>query len=1769
MKRTSLFRWDHFHRAIFLLLISGFSELRHSYGIGSTVAQNSNTFRPNQPPMFLPGGDLSKFSIPEDTPVGSVVYRLKGSDPENGELTYSISGEYFRVNKKSGDLTLIKAMDREVEPKIDAIISLTDDGNGLEPTTVSLRREIYIQDRNDNPPIFLRRPYSFKVSERTRVGATVFSEIPITDADFGPNAQVSLTCDTVETPEACKTFKVEVQKVGEGKFVGILSLEIPLDYETHNSYPMTLIATDGVNTAKAFVAISVLDVQDQSPKFYGGPYVFKVKENSAPGTKVGEISVQDGDIGNPRNLQLRLIDEAENKYFRLTNAERDMFTGTYTALVETTNYTLDAEDEFIRENLGVYELILEAREIPLHAEDTEPTLITRTGVAVIIEDVDDHLPAFIPPQFTRILRIPYNPEESWMFPDFRVEVEDSDVDPHHSKFSLKLDWNIEDSPHDIDDVFAFVTPSNDDPTIQSKGIITLEVLNISKLEPGQMIDLQIGAVQNGHIVSNLNVPIEVAPGPKIIPIFSQNVYRVALPEDLGEGELVAKITAKNHNEIPGIKYSLIGIGADKFDMNEDTGEIKCKAKCLDYERNQHNFFLIKAKAGEKVDDEVPVLFYLDTIERNDNYPEFEKVPGLGTHTPNGYLVRRAVPDGTSIFDPPFVVRASDPDVNDTIAYTLQDHSVRESGIFIDEHTGELGLEKGLKWSEAGEHRLTVTATDSTGKATHQSVLIVVQAIPNIPPSFPYKVQHVEVPETLEKGAQIFTVKAHDPDGQDSQIRYSIESQTTQDLFSMEESTGVLRLNGQLDYEEKQRIYPIKIRAQDEGKPPETAQVYVEVHVTDENDELPKFSEKQYVVEMSESSKPDLIVMTLKAGDKDDNAFLEYSISCPCQVWDASGSMGSSADAESYFKNLRVDPESGEIVLVDTFEHKKTAVLEFQAHVQDNNGIKLQSDTAAVTLYVTAAERTKPIFGHPWTTGNPWINLTIPEDLDNGTTVVTLNAWDYIESLPITDFRIIESDSEIFQLNGSQLIVNYDGDSQLDYETQDSYIVTVKGIAAHGAESICNLGIQISDVNDNAPTFTKPEYKGKVLENSGYPTPIVTVEAVDLDGSPGYGSVRYALTGPQSHLFTIDELAGVVQVAPGAEIDREKDESHLITVVAKDTPSGGPFQLTATAQLHILVQDENDNDPVCKIHEFLVPENAPVGTAVGNISCVDPDENPKLTFQMRDETHLSLFNVDKDTGKIAVARVLRGRGRSAPYIMTVIVEDGKERTVNLAVPIKIANVIPNDGKPKFVNENFTVTISEASMRGTPVLYVKGEDTDSFDNGEGRLHYHLMKQFSPCQSLINGGNISRVDDVDLFRLDEITGVLSLKDSVDREKTPCFSVLVSVEDSGIPPQSETQFFEIHLSDVDDSLPYLPKEVRSLQLTLNESTKVGSIVYNFTGEDRDIHPNNLITFEISGGGKDLFKVIPTGDQSAKLILNADLRGMEHEALTVVIKCHPKHKKLSVPECSSKVNIKLNRDLKGAVNYLGKTKYYEMILGVASGTSVGNLIGNVGMPKKFKSSVQMFHPMGGHSSSPYNVTDLIRIDDDTGDIFVWDNLERYSNGHLRVQMNDDSGTMKKNLKVFIEPNEQLLSSDMVEFPKLQKFMDEVDGFLNSPEEKTGIKRGHFHILTFDQTNSYDGKTKVCFQLLENENMISQEKALQILDNGDLQDIFLKYSFEDIQKGCPTRPRLPARLALTAGTSRFWVERSLIGIAAVVAIATISAILILCLISRNRVKDGH
>lgn len=65
------------------------------------------------PPVFTE--DMNNLALSEATPVGWVVYTLEGYDPEGGEVTFGLIGsENFAVDPKTGEVKVIKALDREV-----------------------------------------------------------------------------------------------------------------------------------------------------------------------------------------------------------------------------------------------------------------------------------------------------------------------------------------------------------------------------------------------------------------------------------------------------------------------------------------------------------------------------------------------------------------------------------------------------------------------------------------------------------------------------------------------------------------------------------------------------------------------------------------------------------------------------------------------------------------------------------------------------------------------------------------------------------------------------------------------------------------------------------------------------------------------------------------------------------------------------------------------------------------------------------------------------------------------------------------------------------------------------------------------------------------------------------------------------------------------------------------------------------------------------------------------------------------------------------------------------------------------------------------------------------------------------------------------------------------------------------------------------------------------------------------------------------------------
>ncbi|KAK1794145.1 hypothetical protein P4O66_011050, partial [Electrophorus voltai] len=245
-------------------------------------------------------GNMALFSISEDTLVGTEVYTLNGTDPEADSVTYGLtfdqgSKEYFRVNPKSGQVTLIEALDREVshiykdstrmlqlvENDIAVLVSITDGRN-----KVVEKVQVLVSDANDEKPEFLNLPLIVSIPEDTEARSSIF-KVEAVDKDLGAGGSVTYFLQTAPNTKFTIDGHSGILRIKPGE---------SLDYETSKTHFVTVVAKDGggryngklqVMTSSATITINVLDAQDSPPIFMGTPYFGYVYEVSVPASEVG------------------------------------------------------------------------------------------------------------------------------------------------------------------------------------------------------------------------------------------------------------------------------------------------------------------------------------------------------------------------------------------------------------------------------------------------------------------------------------------------------------------------------------------------------------------------------------------------------------------------------------------------------------------------------------------------------------------------------------------------------------------------------------------------------------------------------------------------------------------------------------------------------------------------------------------------------------------------------------------------------------------------------------------------------------------------------------------------------------------------------------------------------------------------------------------------------------------------------------------------------------------------------------------------------------------------------------------------------------------------------------------------------------------------------------------------------------------------------------------------------------------------------------------
>ncbi|CAH0559618.1 unnamed protein product [Brassicogethes aeneus] len=1378
--------------------------------------------RANLPPVF--SMDMHNLAISEKTPVGSVIYRLEGSDPENSPVHFDLKGtDVLKVDPDSGEVTVVKPLDYEANNTLYVIISIEDEVEGnAKNNIVEEPIAVIILDENDNAPEFQKAPYEIVINEDTAAGSTVFSDISVVDKDSsGENIEVDCI-NLAEYEDACEIFGIGTVSSAQNSYRGSIVLNRKLSYAKQHTYQFLLKANDGELSSTTNVTVSVGDVQDTPPQFIGN-LTAEISEDAPINTLVMKVHAEDGDRGAPRKIVYELVNNPMS-YFLL-----DAVTGELRTARPLDKEAIDNPE-------GVLTLSIKARELVEGAKSNDPLTVTDALATVIVRDVNDERPMFNKREY--FVEIPENIPEGSPLPDLDMTVMDPD-EGNNSAFALEL--------NDVSGAFS-IDPRN----ATGSTPVTISVINnnLDYEDPNRRKFIILAVARELYtkeqLSSTATITVSVLDINDNAPSFDQEGYSAALSEMASPGTPVITIVARDRDSgrfgENGIVYKLSGNGADKFTVNNRTGTVSvnfCEnpgsESCLDYETKPEYQLQFIATDDDGKGQTTIIPLKITLTDNNDNAPIFSQP-----------IYRVFINEGAVKFDPDLIVEARDADKTSHITYSIV--AGNDENLFsIDQKIGKIRIadNKGLDVSNDTDNVIVLTVLASDGKYTSTTMVnITIRDINNNAPIFE-KENYVEsIKEDLPEGTTILQVHATDADtGVNSEIEYSIVKGSYDD-FSIDNATGALATARKLDFD-KRNTYNLEIAAIDKGEPPLTGVTTLTVNVVNTNNKIPYFIPTTQKGEVMEDAPIGTVIHTLIALDPDVNTSeaLNFAATEPITALDKHGD--EVVEHEVFKEFFAVDKNTGRVTVINTLLRDVAAVVRITVLVTDITAPDVQQGEGLLVISIGDVNDSPPVFSPPWSFENPVYNLELKEEQPVGTIVATYVAKD--EDSHIAGY-MIQPESEYFQINNGTGIVQIK--KEIDYEaTQElnfSIIAFDSGVPQLNATAL--VKVKVINLNDNDPIFPTTQYNASIDENSPNGTFITLVKAVDKDAGD-YGKITYSLTGEHSENFHINSVTGEVTVANENFLDHEVINKTVVQVIAADGASGNLKRL-ATVPLYVKIKDVNDNSPKFLQHEYNVTVienvrlNPPMPVIQLNATDDDAGINGNIRFSIIQGNDNDIFLMGVETGILYPHKSLLGQTKK--FKLVVEARDGGgngHNTDKAIVYVQVINV--NDHKPTFIMPalpNATIEVTESTaLEGYLVMTVKATDKDDGENG--RITYHLK---------VEDENVQETKE---FSVNANTGELKTKVTLDRETQPKFELTLVARDHGSPKWFESlRHLTILLVDANDNRPEFPdtQTTNPYHFFVTENSPKDIRIGQVKALDRDEGTHAKVYYYILGGNED-----------------------------------------------------------------------------------------------------------------------------------------------------------------------------------------------------------------------------------------------------------------------------------------------------------------------------
>ncbi|XP_038652230.1 protocadherin-10-like [Scyliorhinus canicula] len=498
-----------------------------------------------------------------------------------------------------------------------------------------------------------------------------------------------------------------------------------------------------------------------------------------------------------------------------------------------------------------------------------------------------------------------------------------------------------------------------------------------------------------------------------------------------------------------------------------------------------------------------------------------------------------------------------------------------------------------------------------------------------------------------------------------------------------------------------------------------------------------------------------------------------------------------------------------------------------------------------------------------------IHYSIPEELERGAFVgniaedLALKIWE----LPARKFRLASDDRqqyiEVHQENGI-LFVNERIDRELICRQSAPCSLSFQ-VALDNPLEIHHVTVEIIDVNDNSPSFSKDVFSLQIGELTAPGARFPVERAHDPD--VGSNTISNYQISPNEHfgikVQTRTDGSRTAELLLEKPLDREQQSSFHIVLTASD---GGVPHRSGTAQIHVIVVDGNDNAPIFdqEIYRATLPENSPQDTLVTIINAVDLDQgvNAELTYSFTShvpERIGELFKLDPRTGEIRVRAVLDFE-ESDVYELDVRAVDNAPPVMTGHAKVLINLIDVNDNVPEIEVGSLSSSVPEDAVPGSVIAAIRVTDLDSGENGQVKCEVSGDVPFKLQRFLTNNYK------------------LVTRGPLDRETAELYNISISAWDGGAPPLFTSRTILVSVADINDNAPRFAES--SYKVYLLENNTPGGSLFIVTALDSDLDQNGEIIYSI------LENQIDEGPASAYVTINSKngnlyaIRSFDYEKL-------------------------------------------------------------------------------------------------------------------------------------------------------------------------------------------------------------------------------------------------------------------------------------------------